>query len=72
MFIHKYELFKIEQNKTITEIFTRFSDIIYDLKGLDKSYTNNEFVHEILKSFSKTWETKVMQFKRPKTLTLCH
>ena len=26
--VHKYELFKIEQNETISSVYTRFTDII--------------------------------------------
>ena len=48
--VHKYELFKIEINESISKIFTRFTDIINDLKSLRKSYTNSELVHKIFRS----------------------
>ena len=34
--LHKYELFRMEANEIISEIFTRFTDIINDLKSLEK------------------------------------
>ena len=32
MLVHKYELFKIEANESISKIFTKFTDIIDGLK----------------------------------------
>ena len=46
MLVHKYELFKIEPNKSITNMFTRFTDIIYFLKSLGKDYTNSELIQK--------------------------
>ena len=34
--LHNYELFKIKSDEFITEIFTRFADIINGLKSLEK------------------------------------
>ena len=50
MFIHKYELFKIEPSKSITNIFTRFTDIINGLNNLGKDYINSELVCKIFRS----------------------
>ncbi|XP_038989467.1 uncharacterized protein LOC120113034, partial [Phoenix dactylifera] len=57
--VHKYELFKMKPNETITCMFTRFTDIINGLKSLGKSYTNPELVSKILRSLPKAWEAKV-------------
>ena len=53
MLVHTYELFKMEQNEFITNIFTKFTNIINGLKSLKKSYTNSELVHKILRSLWK-------------------
>ena len=58
MLVHKYELFKIEHDESITAMFTRFTDI-NGLKSLGKSYTNSELVRKILRSLPRTWEAKV-------------
>ena len=42
--VHKYELFRIEPNESISNIFTRFADITNSLKSLGKDYTNSELV----------------------------
>ena len=54
MLVHKYELFKMEREESITEIFTHFMDIINDLKNLDKSYSNSDLVRKILRSLPRT------------------
>ena len=48
MLVHKYELFKMETNETISNMFTRFTDIINGLKSLGKIYTNVEMVKKKL------------------------
>ena len=52
MLVIKHELFKIEQNKSITKIFTRFIDIINDFKSLEKSYANISLFKKSLDHFS--------------------
>ena len=52
--VHNYELFKMKSDESITEMFTRFIDIINDLKSLGKVYPNNEQVRKILRSLPKT------------------
>ena len=52
--VHKYELFKIEYDESITKIFTHFMDIINGLKNFGKSYSNSDLVRKILRSLSKT------------------
>ena len=44
MLVHKYELFKIKPNKSISNMFTRFTDITNSLKILGKDYTNSKLV----------------------------
>ena len=45
--VHKYELFKIESSESITNIFTRFTNIINGLKS-GKDYTNRGLVRKII------------------------
>ena len=48
MLVHKYEIFKIEQNETITSMFTCFTDITNCLKNLSRIYTNTDNVRKFL------------------------
>ena len=70
MLVHKYELFKMEHDELITEIFTHFTDIINDLKSLDKSYSNSDLVRKILRSLPRTWEAKVTAIQEAKDLNI--
>ena len=40
--IHRFELFKMKENETISEIVTRFSDITNSLVALGKEYTKSK------------------------------
>ena len=57
--VHYYELFKIKSDESITEIFTRFTDVINDLKSLKNVYPNNKQVKKFLRLLPKTWEVNV-------------
>ena len=48
MLVHKYELFKMESDETITCIFTCFTDIMNNLKNHGKSYTDSKLFRKIL------------------------
>ena len=68
MLVHQYELFKIDQSKFITSIFTRFIVIINGLKNLDKVYSDSELVRKILRSLPRSWEAKVTAIQEVKDL----
>ena len=67
--VHKYELFKIEQNESISGMYTRFIDIMNNLKNLDKSYTDSELCKKIHRSLPHSWEEKVTAIQEAKDLT---
>ena len=43
--IYQYELFKMDHTESITSMYTKFTNIINDLKSLEKIYTNSELGH---------------------------
>ena len=59
LLVHKYELFKMLPNESITAMFTRFTDIINGLKSLGKIYSNVDLVRKVLRSLPKEWGPKV-------------
>ena len=60
MLVHQYELFKMLSNESITNMFTRMTTITKNLDALGRTYINVDIISKILRSLSKTWETKVM------------
>ena len=49
MYVHQYELFKMEVDESVKDMFTRFTDIINNLKSLGKTYFNEEMMRKILR-----------------------
>ena len=70
MLVHNYELFKIEPKESITQIFTYFTDIINDLKNLNKYYSNSDLVRKMLRSLPRSWEAKIIAIQEVKDLNI--
>ena len=51
--IHKYELFKMKPDESITKMLICFINIINSLKSLDKFYSNSDLVRKILRSLPR-------------------
>ena len=69
MLVHNYELFKMEKNEPIGDMFTRFTHILNALKNLGKVYSTSENVRKILRSLPKSCEAKVTAIQEAKDLT---
>jgi len=69
MFVHQYELFKIQPDETIKEMFTRFTNITNNLESLAKTYSNKEMVRNVLRCLPKNkWGPKVTTIEEPQGL----
>jgi hypothetical protein len=68
MLIHKYELFVMKKDENISEMSTRFTNIVNCLKALGKIYTNQENVRKILRSLPKRWEAKMTAISEARDL----
>ena len=51
MLVYMYELFQMEQNESISSMFTHFIDMINGLKCLGKIYTNSNLVKKVLNTY---------------------
>ena len=58
----------MESTETISEIFTRFIDIINDLKSLGRTYSNSDLVEKVLRSLPDKWDPKVTVIQEAKDL----
>ena len=54
MLVYKYELFKIEPTESIIGMYTRFIDIVNNLKNLSKVYIDADLCKKILRSLLRT------------------
>ena len=69
MFVHQYELFKMQHDETIKEMFTRFTDITNNLKFLGKTCTSEEMVRKILRCLPKNkWGPKITAIEEAQNL----
>ena len=58
----------MEPTESITNMFTRFTDIINNLKSLDENYINGKLVRKILRSLLTNWEAKMTVIQKTKDL----
>jgi len=67
--VHMFELFKMEENETISEMVTRFTDITNSLASLGKEYTQVEKVRKILRALTSDWEKKTTAIEEANDLS---
>ena len=67
--VHRFEMFKMKDNETIGEMFTRFTDIINSLIALGKDYTQVEMVRKILRALTSDWEKKTTAIEEANDLS---
>ena len=66
--MYDFELFRMKPSETIVDMYTRFMDIVNGLKSLGKSFSDFELVNKVLRSLSKTWDSKVTAIQESKNL----
>ena len=66
MLTHSYELFKMNEIETISDMFDRFITIMNELKNLGKVYTNQENVKKLLRCLPPSWDPKVTAIEEAK------
>ena len=67
--VHKYKLFRMKLEETISKMIARFTCITNGLKALGKEYSNMDLVWKILWSLSLEWHTKATVIEDSKDLT---
>ncbi|GAV59906.1 zf-CCHC domain-containing protein/UBN2 domain-containing protein, partial [Cephalotus follicularis] len=60
-----YELFKMQPNESIKNLYNRLLDITNALLGLGKVFGKNELVRELLRCLNDEWEPKTFSKKNP-------
>ena len=72
-FIRQYELFQMEQNKSVHSMYTIFTNIVNTLGALGKIFLNSEKVKKIIRSLPKEQRPKrtvIEEAKYLNTLTI--
>jgi hypothetical protein len=68
MLVHQYELFKMKDDETIEEMYSRFQTLVSGLQILKKSYVASDHVIKILRSLPARWRPKVTAIEEAKDL----
>ncbi|KAK2974082.1 hypothetical protein RJ640_013843 [Escallonia rubra] len=67
---NQYEAFKMKENESINEMYSRFTLIINGLKLLGKTYPEKDIVRKFLRSLPKRWEAKLTAIQEAKDLNV--
>ena len=70
LLIQDYELFRMQPEETISEMFARLTQLTNGLKALGKDYTNAELVRKVLRSLPPAWHTKATVIEDSKNLSV--
>jgi len=68
MLVHLYELFKMKEDGSIEQMYSRFQTLVSGLQVLKKIYVASDHVSKILRSFPARWRPKVTAIEEAKDL----
>ena len=66
--VHQYELFKMKEDESIEQMYSRFQTLVSGLQILKKSYVPSDHVSKILRSLPARWIPKVTTIEEAKDL----
>ena len=69
MLVTQYEMFRMKQDESISDMFARFMQLTNQLNSLGKVYSNSELVRKILRSLTPQWHTKATIVEDSKNLS---
>ena len=69
LLVSEYEAFKMKQDESISDMFSRLTILTNGLKSLGKSYSEYEIVRKILKSLTSAWHTKATVIEESRNLS---
>ena len=67
--IQEYELFKMKQGESTTNVQKRFTHIVNHLLGLGKEFEKEELNIKVLKCLDRSWKPKVMAISETRDLS---
>jgi len=68
MLVHQYGLFKMKEDESIEQMYSRFRTLVSGLQILKKSYVASDHVSKILRSLPARWRPKVTAIEEAKDL----
>ncbi|KAI0524637.1 hypothetical protein KFK09_004014 [Dendrobium nobile] len=68
--LHDYELFHMKPNESISDMYTRFTQIVTSLHALGRELTNAEMVNKILRCLPTAYDAKITAITESKDLNI--
>jgi len=68
MLVHQYELFKMKEDESIEQMYSRFETLVSGLQILKKNYVASDLVSNMLRSLPARWRPKVTAIEEAKDL----
>jgi len=68
MLVYQYELFKMKDDESIEQMYSRFQTLVSGLQILKKSYVASDHVSKILRSLPARWRPKFTAIEEAKDL----
>ena len=69
MLKNQFQNFRMKQDESINDMYSRFQDIYHSLLGLGEKYTDFDIVSKILNSLTDEWERKVLAIEEANDLS---
>ena len=69
LYLHKYELFKMQETESVEDMIGRFTDVTNALEGLGKVYTPYEKVLKVLGALTDEWAHKMTAIEESNDLS---
>ena len=57
---NQFQLFKMNPNESILDMYSRFQDIVHSLIALGKNFSEEDQVRKILNSLTPEWDQKTL------------
>src|SRR5574338_505254 len=67
---NQFQLFKMNTNESISDMYCRFQDIVHSLIALGKSFSKEEQVRKILNSLTPEWDQKTLAIEEANDISL--
>ena len=69
MLKNQFQNFRMKQDESINDMYSRFQDIYHSLLGLGEKYTDFDIVSKILNSLVDEWKRKVLAIEEDNDLS---
>jgi len=68
--LHDYELFRVKPSEIISDMYTRFTQVVTSLHALGREISNSEKVNKILRCLPSSYDAKITAITESKDLNI--